>query len=87
MATKTIRISIKEMLENGEKYFLAESPDVPGFLAEAKTLEEMIEIAPLVMQDLLEIRNERLAKERKEHLLKYFHISLSFNKLTSLQLA
>ncbi|MDR2189647.1 MAG: DUF1902 domain-containing protein [Candidatus Peribacteria bacterium] len=63
MATKTIRIVIKEMLENGEKYFLAESPDVQGFLAEADTLEEMIDIAPQVMEDLLEVNQEMSAKD------------------------
>jgi predicted RNase H-like HicB family nuclease len=57
MATKTIRIIIKEMIENGERYFLAESPDVSGFLAEADSLEEMVEIAPEVMDELIDLNN------------------------------
>jgi predicted RNase H-like HicB family nuclease len=87
MDSKIIRIIIQEMNENGERYYLAESPDVPGFLAEADTIPEMLEIAPLVMQDLLEIRNERLSKQRKENLFKHLQLSLSFDKIISLQLA
>lgn len=64
MAPKTIRIVIKEMLENGERYFLAESPDVSGFLAEADTLEEMVETASEVMDDLIDLNNKTADKYR-----------------------
>jgi predicted RNase H-like HicB family nuclease len=87
MATKTIRIVIKEMEQDGERYYFAESPDIPNFLAETDTLEEMLEVAPLVMQDLLEVMNERLAKQQHENLLQKLNILLSFNRFTSLQLA
>jgi predicted RNase H-like HicB family nuclease len=88
METKTIRIVIQEMEQDGEIYYFADSPDIPGFLAETETLKEMLEIAPLVMQDLLEVRNERLAKQKKfENVFKKLNISLSFNRFTSLQLA
>ncbi|MDR3169051.1 MAG: DUF1902 domain-containing protein [Candidatus Peribacteria bacterium] len=62
MAAKTIRIVIKEMVEYGETYYLAESPDVPGFLAEADTLPEMFEIAPEVMEDLIDLNNKTMKK-------------------------
>jgi predicted RNase H-like HicB family nuclease len=60
MAEKIIRIVIKEMVENGETYYLAESPDVKGFLAEADTLPEMFEVAPEVMDDLIDLNNKTM---------------------------
>jgi predicted RNase H-like HicB family nuclease len=74
MDSKTIRIVIKEMIENGERYFLAESPDVAGFLAEADTLEEMIEVAPEVMDDLIDLNNRTKSetKLKKWDIIKHF---------------
>lgn len=64
MAEKVIRIVIKEMLEDGEKYYLAKSPDVPGFLAETDTLEEMMKVAPEVMEMVLEMEKEDEEKQQ-----------------------
>jgi predicted RNase H-like HicB family nuclease len=57
MVNKVIRISIEEVIEDGEKYYLAKSPDVKGFLAQTDTLEEMFTVAPEVMEMLLKVKN------------------------------
>ncbi|MDR0282207.1 MAG: DUF1902 domain-containing protein [Candidatus Peribacteria bacterium] len=64
MVPKVIKIEIKEMFENGERYYLAKSPDVPGFLAEADTLEEMMKVAPEVMEMILEL--DKKDEQRKQ---------------------
>ncbi|MDR3168731.1 MAG: hypothetical protein LBU27_03065 [Candidatus Peribacteria bacterium] len=80
MAQKTIRIFIKEMLENGEKYYLAESPDVPGFMAEADSLEEMMKIAPEVMEMILELdRKDEMKQEIKKNFFQKVIYDMSYN--------
>jgi len=80
MVEKKIKIIIKEMNENGERYYLAESPDVPGFLAEADTLEEMRKIAPEVMEMVLEMdEKERLQRKMKGDLLQKVVYDLYYN--------
>jgi predicted RNase H-like HicB family nuclease len=58
MTPKVIRIVIEEIVEDGEKYYLAKSPDVQGFLAETETLDEMLKVAPEVMEMILELDKE-----------------------------
>ncbi|MDR3169591.1 MAG: hypothetical protein LBU27_07805 [Candidatus Peribacteria bacterium] len=59
MAEKPVRIAIKEMSENGESYYLAESPDVDNFFAEADSLEEILKVAPEVMEMILELDRKK----------------------------
>jgi predicted RNase H-like HicB family nuclease len=80
MAEKIIRIEIKEMIENGERYYLAESPDVPGFLAEADTLEEMRKIAPEVMEMILALdKKDELQKKMKKSLFQKVIYDIYYN--------
>jgi predicted RNase H-like HicB family nuclease len=62
MAPKVIRIVIKELEQDGEIYYLGRSPDLFGLTVETDTLEEMIEIAPEVAEDLLQSIRELSAK-------------------------
>jgi predicted RNase H-like HicB family nuclease len=89
MALKVIRITIEEVMEDGEKYYLAKSPDVKGFLAQTDTLEEMFTVAPEVMGMLLKVKNERLKKEqeKKQTLWNTPKLLLSYDRITTLQLA
>jgi predicted RNase H-like HicB family nuclease len=89
MALKTIRITIEEVIEDGEKYYLARSPDVRGFLAQTDTLEEMFTTAPEVMEMLLKVKNERLKKEqvKKQILRSTPKLLLSYDRITTLQLS
>jgi predicted RNase H-like HicB family nuclease len=64
MAPQIITITIEEVVEDGEKYYLARSPEVRGFLAETSTLEEMFTVAPQVMSEFLEASRRILAKEK-----------------------
>jgi hypothetical protein len=41
MVPKLIRITIEEVVEDGEKYYLARSPGMRGFLAQMDTLKEI----------------------------------------------
>jgi predicted RNase H-like HicB family nuclease len=68
MATKTIRIVIKQLEQDGEIYYLGRSPDLFGLTVETDTLDEMLEIAPEVATDLIDVKNERAKKENRETL-------------------
>jgi len=89
MVPKLIRITIEEVVEEGEKYYLARSPDVKGFLAQTDTLEEMYTTAPEVMEMLLKVKNERMKKEqhRRQLLGNTPKLLLSHDRITTLQLA
>ncbi|MDR0860936.1 MAG: DUF1902 domain-containing protein [Candidatus Peribacteria bacterium] len=64
MATKTIRIVIKEMIEDGERYYyLAKSPDLYGLTVDADNLPEIIETVPQVAEDLMEANKELSSKK------------------------
>jgi hypothetical protein len=58
MTTKTVNIIIRQMEENGEIYYLAESPDLFGLVVEADTLPEIIELVPEVANDLIDSNNQ-----------------------------
>ena len=88
MVSKLIRITIEEVVEDGEKYYLARSPDVRGFLAQTDSLEEMYTTAPEVMEMLLKVKNSRLRKEqeKKSTLRKVPKLLMSYDRITTLQL-
>jgi len=46
-----------QLLEEG--YYLATSPALPGFLVQAKTVEEVLRLAPGVAQSLIEAMREK----------------------------
>jgi predicted RNase H-like HicB family nuclease len=87
MAERTITILIKEMVENNEKYYLAESPDVPNFFAEADTLEEIVNIAPEVMEMILKL--DRKKESRSKNLFQKVVFDMNYTKKVAshLQLA
>jgi hypothetical protein len=58
METKIIRIVIQERIEEGERYFLAKSPDLYGLNVDASSLPEIIEIVPQVAEDLMGANKE-----------------------------
>jgi predicted RNase H-like HicB family nuclease len=60
---QTIRIDIKEYNDFTHPYFLATSPDVDGLLVEGKTFEEVVELVPIVLNNLLRATKERLGKQ------------------------
>jgi predicted RNase H-like HicB family nuclease len=83
-----IRIDIKEYNDFTHPYFLATSPDVEGLLVEGKTVEEVVELVPTVLKNLLTATKERLEKKAaalfnaKNIILKY-----DYEKPFNLQLA
>ncbi|MDR0650270.1 MAG: hypothetical protein LBG59_02430 [Candidatus Peribacteria bacterium] len=86
MDIKNIRIEVKEYNDFVHPYFLATSPDVDGFMVEGHTMEEVFELVPIVLNDLLAERKKRLEKEAKLTKLVYhnkitvqFDIKKSFN--------
>jgi predicted RNase H-like HicB family nuclease len=85
---QTIRIDIKEYNDFTHPYFLATSPDVDGLLVEGKTFEEVVELVPIVLNNLLRATKERLEKQAatlvntKGIILKY-----DFEKTFNLQVA
>jgi predicted RNase H-like HicB family nuclease len=89
MVSNIIRITIEEVMEDGERYYLARSPDVKGFLAQTATLEEMFTIAPEVMEMLLKAKNKRLEQEQaKKEMLRHMpKLLLSYDRIATLQLA
>ena len=46
------------MEQDGEKYYLATSPDLYGLVVEADTLPEILELTPQVANELIEINNQ-----------------------------
>ena len=63
MKSNIIRIEIKEHHDFSHPYFLATSPDVKGLLVEGKTVEEVVELVPTVLNNLLAATKERLEKK------------------------
>jgi predicted RNase H-like HicB family nuclease len=48
--TSTVRLSVEPLEEGG---FLARSPDVPGLVAQASTVEETVDLARKLIGDLI----------------------------------
>jgi len=55
---KNVLILIKEMEENGERYYLATSPDLFGLVVETDNLPEMMDVAPQIANDLIDANNQ-----------------------------
>lgn len=86
MEAKTVRIIIEELEQDGEVYYLGKSPDLPGLVVESDSLSEMMRIAPLVAEDLIEAKKERLTKQNSHKVVwkTPFQVSLNFSKLVPL---
>ena len=88
---KIIRIVVEEIVEWKDKYYLATSPDIKWFIAEAESLEEMRRLAPQQMEILLEERLKRITKEKREkekhQFLKKLIFNISYNVESYLQYA
>ena len=56
MAKYVLPLEIQELEEGG---YLATSPALPGFLVQAKTVEEMLRLAPDIAQSLIEAMREK----------------------------
>lgn len=50
----SINLKIEKFNENGQDYFVATSREVPGLVAEADTIEEVLEIAADLVPMLIE---------------------------------
>ncbi len=51
MAESTIRVNVEVLAEGG---FLATSPDVPGLVAEGRSVSEAVEIAQGLVREIIE---------------------------------
>jgi predicted RNase H-like HicB family nuclease len=81
MAPKVINIIIKEVKENNDTYYLAESPDVENFFAEADSLEEILKIAPEVMEMILELDRKKAVKENtQQHLFQKVIFDMKYRR-------
>ncbi len=88
MGIKIIRIEVQEIIEWEDKYYLATSPDIRWFVAEAESLEEMQTLAPKQMEILLGERKKRIAKEKAKHqFLNKLIFNISYNVESHLQYA
>ena len=56
MAKYVLPLEIQALEEGG---YLATSPALPGFLVQAKTVEEMLRLAPDIAQSLIEAMREK----------------------------
>jgi len=56
MAKYVLPLEIQELEEGG---YLATSPALPGFLVQAKTVEEVLRLAPDIAQSLIEAMREK----------------------------
>jgi predicted RNase H-like HicB family nuclease len=69
------------MKENNETYYLAESPDVENFFAEADSLEEILQIAPEVMEMILALDRKKAIKEHtKDHLFQKVIFDMNYRR-------
>ncbi|MFM7717134.1 MAG: DUF1902 domain-containing protein, partial [Microcystis sp.] len=53
-----INLTIERFQENGQDYYVATSPDIQGLVAEADTIDAVIDIAKDLIPILLELETE-----------------------------
>lgn len=53
-----INLTIERLQENGQDYYVATSPDIQGLVAEADTIDAVIDIAKDLIPILLELETE-----------------------------
>lgn len=53
-----INLTIERFQENGQDYYVATSPDIQGLVAEADTIDAVVEIAKDLIPILLELETE-----------------------------
>jgi hypothetical protein len=58
MESKIINIIIKEVEQDGERYFLARSLELPWLIVETNTINEMLDTVRDVADDLIESNNQ-----------------------------
>jgi len=53
-----INLTIERFQEKGQDYYVATSPDIPGLVAEADTIDTVIDIAKDLIPILLELETK-----------------------------
>ena len=53
-----INLTIERFQENGQDYYVATSPDIQGLVAEAETIDAVVEIAKSLIPILLELETK-----------------------------
>ena len=53
-----IKLTIERFQENGQDYYVATSPDIQGLVAEADTIDNVIDIAKDLIPILLELETD-----------------------------
>ncbi|MGK7932303.1 MAG: DUF1902 domain-containing protein [Microcystaceae cyanobacterium] len=72
-----INLTIERFEENGQEYYVATSPDIQGLVAEAETIDAVIEIAKDLIPILLELEiDDSPSSEVKLTTANQFHIPL-----------
>ncbi len=74
---KILRIQIEKLSEG---FYLATSDDLPGLVAQGKTITETIEIAQDVVNKLLEAKKERNQLANLESISEKFDYPLVINQ-------
>ena len=54
----SIKLTIERFQENGQDYYVATSPDIQGLVADADTIDAVIDIAKDLIPILLELETE-----------------------------
>lgn len=73
-----IRVIVEEIIEGKDTYFLATSPDIEGFMAEADSYEEIKEITPGLIMDMLKAK---LKREEEKKVKMEINLNYSFSSL------
>jgi predicted RNase H-like HicB family nuclease len=71
-----IRLKIEKLIENHQEYFVATSHNLEGLVAEGKTINKVIEIAPDVAKVLLELEQATTNKNTIKDILSIFEYPL-----------
>jgi len=78
MKSMIIRVIVEEITEGKDTYFLATSPDIEGFMAEAESYEEIKEITPGLIMDMLKAK---LQREEEKKVKMEINLNYSFSSL------
>lgn len=76
--TMIIRVVVERITEGKDTYFLATSPDIEGFIAEADTYDEIKSITPELIKDMIisRIIRDKIQENKKK---KEIEIDLNYS--------
>lgn len=61
----TIKVEVEKVVEGNDVYYLATSPDMKGFMAEADSYEEVKVLSQQILSDMIVAKKEREQKAKR----------------------